>query len=99
MSKRKVVWWKILVAFLIIYGDAKSALFPDAPAFLQPSNPDQEVGMKIAYLIIGVVGIFFLVWGLIGKRVEQDATTVQANAGFDGSHAKPTDPPPQSPDL
>ena len=99
MSKRKVVWWKILVGFIIIYGDAKAALFPDDPAFLRPSNPDQEVGMKIGYLLIGVLGILFLVSGFVGKRVEQDATTVRANADFDDSHANPTDVPPQDPGL
>jgi hypothetical protein len=99
MSKRKVVWWKILVGFLIVYGDAKAALFPDDPAFLQPSNPDQAVGMKIAMLLIGGLGIFFLFWGLIGERAKQDATTVEINADFDDSRVKPTDAPPQGPNL
>jgi hypothetical protein len=86
MPERKMVWWKIVVGALLAYAAVKALLFPgNIPHALRYSNPDQEVGGKLAQLLIGGLGAMLLFSGLVGKRAGQESKSAETGSDGEGS--------------
>ncbi len=74
VKPRRVIWWRLIVGLYMVINSTRMLFLPDpnVPEVLKASNETQQISMNAVSVILGALGIWLVISGIMPVLRQRD---------------------------